>query len=124
MTIKLAGGRQNMKQQGWLSKIVPQPKEATTPCLHGGDPGGILVVAEHILMMRYQCLHFNARRNPRGGSASSIAMKGFQQVFFPGGTKQPAGKEKREGKRTGQCQLVTMKPSSCLDEANHLSTLN
>ena len=22
-----------MKQQGWLSKIVPQPKEATVPCL-------------------------------------------------------------------------------------------
>jgi hypothetical protein len=44
MTIKLAGG-DNVKQQGWLSKIVPQPKEATTHVC-SPDPGQ-LVVAEH-----------------------------------------------------------------------------
>jgi hypothetical protein len=31
-------GADNMKQQGWLPKIVPQPKEAMAPCLFK-DPG-------------------------------------------------------------------------------------
>jgi hypothetical protein len=60
-----------MKQQGWLSKIVPQPSEATVPCLHGArrGPWGGSVVAEQILMMRYQCLQDfisiqSLRRNP------------------------------------------------------------
>jgi hypothetical protein len=108
-------------------------KEATVPCLHAArrDPWEVFVVAEYILMMRYQCLQIfisTLRRNRRKRWLGFFHHegKGFQQVFRE--TKQPADKEKRLGE-IGQRQsvpvsaVVTMKPSSCLDEANHLSTL-
>jgi hypothetical protein len=36
------GGQTNMKQQGWLSKIVPQPKEANGPMSGFQGPWGLL----------------------------------------------------------------------------------
>jgi hypothetical protein len=44
-------GADDLKQQGWLSKIVPPPKEATA-LVCAADPGGVLVVAEQTLLMR------------------------------------------------------------------------
>ena len=48
-----------MKQQGWLSKIVPQPKEATVPCLHG------------------------ARRGPWGGGFRGGGANSYDEISMP-----------------------------------------
>jgi hypothetical protein len=67
-------GQTNMKQQGWLSKIVPQPKEANGPMSGSKDPGGFCGgggANPYHGMMRSQCLHSNALGASHNASASS-----------------------------------------------------
>lgn len=113
MTIKLAGA-DDMKQQGWLSKIVPPPKEATAH-VSSKDPGR-LVVAEQTLMMRYQCLHPARSALPKPRRLLP-PRKGRVQRVSRGRTATGADKrfERRGGSDAGA--------ASCLDEANHSRTL-
>ena len=92
-----------MKQQGWLPKIVPQPKEATTPCLFK-EPWGYLVVAEQNPYLWYDEISMpssNALGASHNASASSTTQKGGRES----GAEVLQGKQRRvetSGSRDGR----------------------
>ena len=129
MTIKLAspGGADDLKQQGWLSKIVPPPKEATAlvSAVDPGAFGGGGADDPFLDEMRSQCPHTKyllvvalvlaCCHSTRSAvlTASSRAMLRPARFGW-----RHAGGQAREQKRRSDAGAA-----SCLDEANHSCTL-
>jgi hypothetical protein len=112
-----------MKQQGWLPKIVPQPKEVTAPCPFK-DPGAVWWWRSKTLtfgMMRSQCLHPTRSALPttrrllpprkrEGGKVVQRCFRGSSDGWRQAVREMGGGSSDAEA-------------SSCLDEANHSLTL-
>jgi hypothetical protein len=117
-----------MKQQGWLSKIVPQPKEANGPMSGSKDPGGFLwwwrskplpwydeismpsIPTRSALPTTRRLLPPHTKKREGKGAEGGGGFRGSgngwrQAVREMGGGSSDAG------------------ASSCLDEANHSLTL-
>ena len=115
-----------MKQQGWLSKIVPQPKEANGPMSGSKDPGGFCGgggANPYHGMMRSQCLHSNALGASHNASASSTNTKKGREREQRGGGFRGSGNGWRQAVREMGGGSSDAGASSCLDEANHSLTL-